>query len=594
MEEDYAIDVDICGTKEAFNQKPTERDQKHPDDSQIVKDEMDIESTDGDNLEKGSRKRKKKTSKVWEEFDEVTLKDGTKKLNCKYCNAKLSQNKDGSTSHLIRHMKGCGIRLASIFGYTQKVLSFPVLEADGNVGNVNYFKYDKEKIRDLLVKMFCVHEYPFCMVEHGLFLVLMKSLNPRFEPISRNTLKNDCMKMYALQKKKIRHIFTTVDCISLTCDCWTSNQNIGYMCVTTHYLDSNWILQKKVINFLHLVPPHIGLVISDCIFACLVDWGIENKISTITLDNASSNDSAVRHLKESFALKGNLLFNGRIFHVRCTAHILNLLVQDGLAVIESIIHNVRVVVKYLKMSPQRLHKFSEIVKNLQLPCSKRLVLDVPTRWNSTYSMHECALQFKNVFPMYKERDPYFKSLPTSEEWKVAENVMKFLEVFYEATMVFSSTEYPTSNMFLPEIWKIKELLNESLLDKSDYRQAMAHKMKDKFEKYWGNCNLLMSIASILDPRYKMHFVKFYFPKMYTTEFEANKNLTLVDNAIQELFDEYIAFFNAQQSATIIASSSTVVGAKGLTKNRNEFEAWAQSADLAQVEELETMMVKLNI
>ncbi|KAK1369468.1 hypothetical protein POM88_035560 [Heracleum sosnowskyi] len=118
MEEDYAIDVDIYGTKEAFNQKLTEGDQNHPDDSQIVKDEMDIESTDGDNLDKGSRKRKKKISKVWEEFEEVTLKDGTKKLNCKYCNAKLSQSKHDSTSHLIRHMKGCGIWLASISGST--------------------------------------------------------------------------------------------------------------------------------------------------------------------------------------------------------------------------------------------------------------------------------------------------------------------------------------------------------------------------------------------------------------------------------------------------------------------------------------------
>ncbi|KAK1359496.1 hypothetical protein POM88_043970 [Heracleum sosnowskyi] len=49
--------------------------------------------------------------------------------------------------------------------------------------------------------------------------------------------------------------------------------------------------------------------------------------------------------------------------------------------------------------------------------------------------------------------------------------------------------------------------------------------------------------------------------MYTTEFEANKNLTLVDNSIRELFDEYIASYNAQQSAAThaatIASSSIV-------------------------------------
>lgn len=203
-----------------------------------------MKSMDGDISDKGSRKRKKKTSKVWEEFEEVMLKDGTKKLDCKYCHSKLSISKDGSTSHLIRHMKACSIRLASISGTKQKVLSYPILEADGNMGNVNYFKYDKEKVRELLVKMFCVHEYPFRMIEHELFLVLMKSLNPSFEPISRVTLKNDCMKNYFLEKKKIRQMFTTVDRISLTCDCWTSNQNIRYMCLTAHYLDSNWILQK--------------------------------------------------------------------------------------------------------------------------------------------------------------------------------------------------------------------------------------------------------------------------------------------------------------------------------------------------------------
>lgn len=75
---------------------------------------------------------------------------------------------------------------------------------------------------------------------------------------------------------------------------------------------------------------------------------------------------------------------------------------------------------------------------------------------------------------------------------------------------------------------------------------MVHKMKDKFEKYEARCNLLMSIASIPDPRYKMHFVKFCFPRMYTTEFEANINLNLVDNAIRELFDEYIASYNSQK------------------------------------------------
>ena len=95
-------------------------------------------------------------------------------------------------------------------------------------------------------------------------------------------------------------------------------------------------------------------------------------------------------------MKGGLYFGGKIFHVRCCAHILNLMVQDGLGIIQNVIQNICETVKYLKMSISRLHKFGEIVKNLQLPSSKRLILDVPTRWNSTYAMSESALQFKDA------------------------------------------------------------------------------------------------------------------------------------------------------------------------------------------------------
>ncbi|KAG8363084.1 hypothetical protein BUALT_BualtUnG0006000 [Buddleja alternifolia] len=43
------------------------------------------------------------------------------------------------------------------------------------------------------------------------------------------------------------------------------------------------------------------------------------------------------------------------------------------------------------------YRFLEIVKQLQLPTSKGLILDVPTRWNSTYAMIESALVFRDVF-----------------------------------------------------------------------------------------------------------------------------------------------------------------------------------------------------
>ena len=49
-------------------------------------------------------------------------------------------------------------------------------------------------------------------------------------------------------------------------------------------------------------------------------------------------------------------------HVRCVAHILNLIVQDGLKDISISVKKVREVVRYIRNSPMRLRKFKEFVE----------------------------------------------------------------------------------------------------------------------------------------------------------------------------------------------------------------------------------------
>ena len=46
---------------------------------------------------------------------------------------------------------------------------------------------------------------------------------------------------------------------------------------------------------------------------------------------------------------------------------------------------------------------------------------------------------------------------------------------------------------------------------------MALKMKDKFEKYWDVIHGILSVAIVLDPRYKMKLIEYYFPQIYESE-----------------------------------------------------------------------------
>ena len=184
--------------------------------------------------------------------------------------------------------------------------------------------------------------------------------------------------------------------------------------------------------------PRRGIDVADAIFKCLKTWGIENKVFSISVNNASYNDSCIRCLKENISLSCKLFLGGSLFHVRCCAHILNLLVQDGLSTIKDIIFNIRESVKYINHNDARLKAFCDVVEQKCLK-ERKLVIVCPTIWNSTFNMLSTALKFKTAFASYKEREPHYNYAPSLEEWNQVEKVCKLLEVFNLATHVISGT-----------------------------------------------------------------------------------------------------------------------------------------------------------
>ncbi|KAK8661768.1 hypothetical protein V6N13_091363 [Hibiscus sabdariffa] len=236
----------------------------------------------------------------------------------------------------------------------------------------------------------------------------------------------------------------------------------------------------------------------------------------------------------------------------------NIFVLDGLGEIEDIIHNVRESVKHVNASPGRLHIFSELAKQLSMS-KKHLILDVTTRWNATYAMLSTALDFKEVFVNYADRESTYTTLPSEEDWKKVEDVCSFLALFNKATKIISGSEYPTSNLFLSELFGIKEALDAVVLDGSDYMMAMAMKMKRKFDKYWGTCNLLISIGAVLDPMYKMKLLEFSFISIYSPD-EAPRQMKIIRDILCELYQEYI---DAHKAANIV-STTEAGGSQGVS------------------------------
>ncbi|KAL8544387.1 hypothetical protein ACS0TY_004794 [Phlomoides rotata] len=78
---------------------------------------------------------------------------------------------------------------------------------------------------------------------------------------------------------------------------WTANnQKKGYMVITAHFIDESWKLQSRLVGFIYVPCPHTSAVICDALVDCLLDWNLDHKLSTLTLDNCSTNDALINDI----------------------------------------------------------------------------------------------------------------------------------------------------------------------------------------------------------------------------------------------------------------------------------------------------------
>ncbi|KNA24120.1 hypothetical protein SOVF_018460 [Spinacia oleracea] len=73
-------------------------------------------------------------------------------------------------------------------------------------------------------------------------------------------------------------------------------------------------------------------------------------------------------------------------------------------------------------------------------------------------------------------------------------------------------------------------------------KRMALKMKRKFDKYWGDLNLLIFVAAAMDPRNKLKLIEFSFRSLYD-DFEASEHIYYVKETLYDIYKEYVDTFS---------------------------------------------------
>ncbi|OMO96970.1 hypothetical protein CCACVL1_04732 [Corchorus capsularis] len=311
-----------------------------------------------------------------------------------------------------------------------------------------------------------------------------------------------------------------------------------------------WRLHKRISSF-YPITSHKGESIGKTLEKCVKDFGIE-KVMAVTVDNAIANDMGVRHLKNFFVSKKTALVDGKYMHMRCVAHILNLIVGDDLKEKEyqTCVSIIREAVKFARASNARLAKFLECAKTEGIEESVVLSLDVPTR-------HE----LRGV------------GLPEKSDWENARALCVFLKRFYILTCKVSAVKSITSTNLLDEIWGVhKTLLQLQNHSESAFR-SMAREMYEKYDKYWGQIdktNMLVYVSAVIDPRKKLKFVTFCIQSMYATD-KASSLLAGINEALKDIFEDYVKVLNPAATS----SQSSQVQQSSLMEEDDDYDAMAE-------------------
>jgi hypothetical protein len=112
--------------------------------------------------------------------------------------------------------------------------------------------------------------------------------------------------------------------VHMSFDVWTSPNHRGFLAVVAHYTDYRQGEVKDVLlGFRRLLGAHSGENIGGCVWSVVEDFRLQRRLGYFTLDNATSNDTAMATIGQKLEDLG-IDFDPKERRLRCFGHILNL------------------------------------------------------------------------------------------------------------------------------------------------------------------------------------------------------------------------------------------------------------------------------
>lgn len=336
--------------------------------------------------------------------------------------------------------------------------------------------------------------------------------------------------------------------ISLTIDHWTSVAKQSYSGMTSHWIGEDFVLQSRVLGcWLHEGDSESASLVDDFVTSLFTRCNFDKANIIAVVSDTTSN-------MNKFGMMLELL---KVPHMYCTDHQLQLtakkaykdemyrgiaglnnnnadVLEVGVGDLETM-KKTRALVEYFSRSNQKLADLKnqqEIMPNVYLRAPVGVIVDVVTRWWSTYAMCDRLLYLKPALLSMVINETLSEARALSEiDWNVIALVHTVLKPFKLAQELLEGEKYVTISWIPTALQGIRKQLTAVVEDAAIDTEAqravknLATRLLHDFRTRWlderdvnqpaftGNVirgtynrqygiHPIISIATALDPRFK--------------------------------------------------------------------------------------------
>ncbi|CAO2209831.1 unnamed protein product [Urochloa humidicola] len=519
------------------------------------------------------KRRRSKSSKVWHEFTSVLSGGDVQGAQCNHCKKCLSGKSTGGTSHLRRHLKTCPARPSTGWVQQQRPSSQPNSSVEKNSN------FDQEKSLELLTKALVSNLCYFSLTSSTNYRQFLAGICPTYDVVSQSAIGEKFLSIFQNEKLKLmEEISLAPGGVFLTVSKWDLDSNY-FICVKAHFIDKAWNVIRKIVrcSFAGSKKDRTDVYISMFphyeSYKNVSNWDDEDEDEYEYEDMDDDKDKKpdpkgiLKEVVQNYSLHRKLL--GISFpksldhtdiwclHMNLSERTYSLIRNNNLLSLHCIVDSLHGIVcydrsllrfkqlredwfRYMTGSPMRREKYKEILSQLQINkpsfCSQK--------WYLAFYFLEAALQFDKVLPNPEQIDSIrYPSKPSDPELQATEDFCNIARLIYHAIKVASSPYNGTLNSVFHPICRLKIALTTASTKGNTYKILDLERMQKKFDEFWKKWYQWLSLAVILDPRYKIWLLDFYLKESFGSD--ATKYTSEVRGKIYELFFRY-KFLGDQQ------------------------------------------------